>query len=222
MLRIQAVQAAAIAALLVTLSSVPHAEGAPIQLCFNSSLGIVDGVSTDCQESFAEQGINIFDLFWNAWAPVQGRGNISTSLEALRHASALNITAVRTFAAPYSYKDWQWSVLLLCCALLLLAKAGAKKLCFQTRFNVSTRDSYWQTADTVFAVAERVGVKFIPSLGYGCADSTKPCNPSLLHPGETYRDFITNETSQTRLMINSYAVEFVQRYYKLPSVSTTL
>lgn len=83
---------------------------------------------------------------------------------------------------------------------------------------VSLRVTDWAIVDTLLDESSRVGVQIIPSLGYGCADSTVPCNPALLCPGETYRDLIVNASSCTRGLVFGYAVSFVQRYKASSSV----
>ncbi len=59
--------------------------------------------------------------------------------------------------------------------------------------------------------ATRMGLRLVPSIGYGCSDSSEGCNPSRLFPGETFRDLIVNASSKTRAMLWAYATDMVTR-----------
>lgn len=166
-----------------------------INFCVDTERGFVTSLSAVCPNNtyiFQTIGTNLFDIAWGAWntdATSLSTYNLTTSLKSIHDAGASGITVARFFAAPWAYEP-TWGYL----------------------GNASTRDAYWFALDTIVAESERVGIKLIPSFGYGCGDSTKTCNPSRLCPGETYRDLITNATSCTRSLIFGYARDFATRY----------
>jgi len=82
----------------------------------------------------------------------------------------------------------------------------------------ATRPAYWAAAAEVVAEAERSGMKLIPSVSYGCADSTVPCNPAVQLFNETYREFITNSSSRTRAALRAYHQDFVAPFKASPAI----
>jgi len=167
-----------------------------INFCVDSELGFVTSLSEVCPNNtynFQTIGTNLFDIGWGAWntdTTSLSTYNLTTSLKSIHDAGATGISVARFFAAPWAYEStWGW-------------------------LNASTREAYWVALDTIVNESERVGIKLIPSFGYGCGDSTKTCNPSRLCVGETYRDLITNATSCTRGLIFGYARDFATRYAK--------
>ena len=137
--------------------------------------------------------MNLFDIFWSAWGTGGPNATMATAKAAIRDASASGYTFARTFASPWGYTGWAWA-------------------------DNSTRAAYWAAAGEVVAEAERSGIKLIPSLSHGCPDSTLPCNPAVALHNETYREFITNASSLTRLTMQQYHQDFVARFKGSPAV----
>ena len=169
---------------------------ATVEFCVNNSLGFVTSLATTCPQGsqpFRHSGTNLFDIFWDGWDSTSS-ANMTTSLKSVRDAGATGFSVARVFAVPWGYTStWGW-------------------------LNESTRDAYWSVVDTLLEECSRVGLQIIPSLGYGCADGTLACNPSVLCPGEAYRDLVINSSSCTRSIVIDYAVSFVQRYRSNPTI----
>jgi hypothetical protein len=70
----------------------------------------------------------------------------------------------------------------------------------------------------LIAEAEARGLKLIPSLSHGCPDTGLPCNPANALFNETYREFITNASSRTRLALKAYHQDFVARFKDSPAI----
>ena len=165
-------------------------------LCLDDAKGWVTSVANPCPANttaFRGVGVNLFDIFWGAWGTGGANATMATAKAALRDAAMSGYTFARTFASPWSYKGWGWA-------------------------NESTRAAYWAAAAEVVAEAEHCGIKLIPSLSYGCADSTVPCNPAVQLFNETYREFITNASSRTRAALRAYHQDFVSRFMGSPSI----
>jgi O-palmitoleoyl-L-serine hydrolase len=195
-----ALGAGAVAALLLGASPAAAASSSSSSspdFCLDTSRGYVTSIASPCPPSttpFRHAGVNLFDIFWDAWAPTPSSGNLSTSLKAVRDAAAEGVAVARVFSVPWEYSsDWAW-------------------------LNASTRPAYFAAMDAVLGEAERVGMKLILSLGHGCADGTLACNPARLCPGETYRDLVVNASSCTRNIIRAYAQDVVGRYLDSPAV----
>jgi hypothetical protein len=169
----------------------------PPDFCLSDSQGFITALAAPCPPGtspFRGMGVNLFDIFWGAWGTGGATASLATSLAAVRDASMSGFRFARTFAVPFSYKDWGW--------------AG----------DAASREAYWAAAGAVISEAERCGLKLIPSLGYGCPDSGSPCNPAAMLFNETYRDFLTNSSSLTRRALTAYAQDFVGRFKGSASV----
>lgn len=151
--------------------------------------------------SLTAVGVNIFDALWDGWDPNQPPvgpmppvpDNLTSSLRALDDARAYNFTLVRMFASPYRWfaRDWR-------------------------NLTAAEVDAYFAPVDAVVARAELLGLRLVPSLGYGSSGSG-PSNPARL-TNETYRDLITQPTSSVRQMLFKYAHDFVTRYAASPAI----
>ena len=136
-------------------------------LCMNPATGAVSAsAATGCiggWPGFKQAGVNIYDVFWNAWEPSESSGNLTTSQAAMAAAAAYNLTFVRAFAHPFTYgAQYDW---------LQLSPAA--------------KEAFFHPSDAVVAAAEALGMHLVPSLGYGCARA-EPCNPALLY-NESFR-----------------------------------
>ena len=176
---------------LLALSIAAVASSAPVpDFCVSDSKGWVTALATPCPPSTTALrgvGVNLFDIFWGAWGTGGENATLATAKAALRDAAMSGYAFARTFASPFSYREWAW-------------------------FDPATRPAYWAAAAEVVAEAEHCGIKLIPSLSYGCADSTVPCNPAVALFNETYREFITNASSLTRAALRAYHQDFVARF----------
>lgn len=164
--------------------------------CVSDAKGYVIALSNPCPagtSALRTTGVNLFDIFWGAWGTGGPNATMQTSLAAIRDAAASGFRVARTFASPWGYTGWGW-------------------------FDPSTRDAYWAAASALVAEAEARDVKLIPSLWHGCPDTSLPCNPAQVLFNETYREFITNATSRTRLAIKAYHQDFVSRFKNSPSI----
>ena len=178
------------ALLALALASAAGAAAPLPDFCVSASKGWVTALASPCPPGTAALrgvGVNLFDAFWGAWGTGGPRASLATAKAALRDAAASGFAFARTFASPFSYVQWAWA-------------------------DPASRGAYWAAADEVVAEAARCGVKLVPSLSYGCADSSAPCNPAVALFNETYREFITNATSRTRAALRAYHQEFVLRY----------
>lgn len=169
---------------------------APPEFCVSESKGFVTALAAPCPPgttAFRGVGVNLFDIFWGAWGTGGPNATLATAKAAIRDAAMSGFTFARTFASPFSYKEWGW-------------------------INPATRPAYWAAAAEVVAEAERSGMKLIPSVSYGCADSTVPCNPAVQLFNETYRNFITNSSSRTRAALRAYHQDFVAHFKASPAI----
>lgn len=173
-----------------------RASGTLSEFCVDDAKGWVTALAVPCPPgttALRHAGVNLFDIFWGAWGTGGPNATMNTSLAAIRDAAASGYRVARTFASPWGYTDWAW-------------------------FDPSTRGAYWAAAAQVVAEAERNDVKLIPSLWHGCPDSGSACNPANVLFNETYREFMTNATSQTRLAIKAYHQDFVAHFKASPSI----
>ena len=164
--------------------------------CVSDAKGYVVALSNPCPagtSALRTTGVNLFDIFWGAWGTGGPNATMQTSLAAIRDAAASGFRVARTFASPWGYTGWGW-------------------------FDPSTRDAYWAAASALVAEAEARDVKLIPSLWHGCPDTSLPCNPAQVLFNETYREFITNATSRTRLAIKAYHQDFVSQFKYSPAI----
>jgi len=166
------------------------------EFCVSNSKGFVVSLENPCPDgtsAFRSAGVNLFDIFWGAWGSGGPNATLQTSLAAIRDASASGYRVARTFASTWGYLDWGW-------------------------FNPGTREAYWAKASIIIAEAEAQNIKLIPSLMHGCPDTGSPCNPANVLFNETYREFITNSTSLTRLALKAYHQDFVSRFKSSPAI----
>jgi len=164
--------------------------------CVSDAKGYVTALENPCPTgttAFRHAGVNLFDIFWGAWGSGGPNATMQTSLAAIRDAAASGYRVARTFASPWGYTGWAW-------------------------FDLSTRDAYWAAAAALIAEAEARQLKLIPSLWHGCPDTGSPCNPAQALFNETYREFITNATSLTRLALKAYHQDFVARFKHSPAI----
>ena len=165
--------------------------------CVDDARGFVTALASPCPAgttALRGVGANLFDVFWGAWGTGGPEATLATSLQAVRDAGASGVRVARAFAAPWSYADWAWI-------------AGG-----------AARDAYWAAATAVIAEAERANVKLVPSLGHGCADSGSECNPAAVLFNESFREFVVNASSRTRVALRAYMTDFVTRFKGSPSV----
>jgi hypothetical protein len=159
--------------------------------CVSDSKGWVTALAAPCPPAttaFRGVGVNLFDIFWGAWGTGGPTASLATAKAGLRDAAVSGFAFARVFASPFSYEGWGWA-------------GGA-----------ASRAAYWAAAAEVVAEAERCGIKLVPSLSYGCPDSSAPCNPAVTLFNETYREFITNASSRTRGALRAYHADFVARF----------
>jgi len=181
----------------IALSShVSATPGTLSEFCVDDTKGWVTALESPCPagtSSFRGASVNLFDIFWGAWGTGGPNATLATALSAVRDASASGYRFARTFASPWGYRDWAW-------------------------FNPATRDAYWEAAAAVVKEAERANLKLIPSLWHGCPDTGAPCNPANVLFNESYRTFITDASSRTRLTIKAYHQDFVSRFKASPAI----
>jgi Pectinacetylesterase len=181
------------ASFLLALCVLQMCRAAPPDLCL-SEKGWVTAIARSCPPGtspFRGIGVNLFDILWGAWGTGGKTANLSTSLHAIQDAVASGISFGRVFAAPWAYTQWQY---------------------------LSNSTAYWQASDAVFAEAERLGLKLVPSLSHGCPDTNATCNPAMVLYKEPYHDFIARSSSKTRGTLFQYYRDFVGRYKSSPSV----
>lgn len=172
------------------------AAAATPDFCVSDAKGFVTALASPCPPgttAFRDAGVNLFDIFWGAWGTGGPNATLQTSLATIRDAAASGHRVARTFASPWAYTDWAW-------------------------FNPATREAYWAAAATLVAEAEARHIKLIPSLSHGCPDSGVGCNPANALFNESYREFITNATSRTRLALKAYHQDFVTRFKDSPAI----
>ena len=164
--------------------------------CVSDAKGYVVALANPCPAgttALRHAGVNLFDVFWGAWGTGGPNATLQTSLAAIRDAAASGYRVARTFASPWGYTDWAW-------------------------MDPTTREAYWAAAAALIAEAEARQIKLIPSLWHGCPDTGSPCNPAQALYNETYREFITNATSLTRLALKAYHQDFVARFKHSPAI----